>query len=348
MTFWLGLLLLGGMSLAIDPLPAVRGLPASWALRLIGYLLVTASTRDLVAASVPASADRASTVRDRRCRRCGRRQRNSRSRAPNGSSSRWCSPTCCCLSSDLSFRSQISSARSSSRFLDWLGQPCPGRPGCVRGPDGVAAASISRVSATHPGLGRALADGPAGGIGWEPSVTAMGRRSMAFRGCVPTRKSSTPESGAAVSRLSGRPMPSPRARRRVRAHRRRLRPDFRQVRFGDRRDTIMWTRHGLSICVSAAVLGCSAASAQPRWRKPPPVPGWNAVTIRGEPQDLDHLPARGTPLDHKVIFMPGVGGWKGWAITVGRDNGLVGLRRLWPRHEDLSRQLYETRPTDGG
>ncbi len=45
--------------------------------------------------------------------------------------------------------------------------------------------------------------------------------------------------------------------------------------------------------------------------------GWNGVTIRGERQDLYHLPARGTLLHHSVIFVPGVGGWKGWAITVG-------------------------------
>jgi dienelactone hydrolase len=80
----------------------------------------------------------------------------------------------------------------------------------------------------------------------------------------------------------------------------------------------MWTRHVLNICVSAAVLGCAWA---PVGAQTPastvPVPGWNAVTIRGEPQDLYYLPARGTPLHEKVIFMPGDGGWKGWAITVG-------------------------------
>jgi phosphatidylglycerol lysyltransferase len=50
-TFWLGLLLLGGMSLAIDPLPAIRGMPVSWALRLIGSLLAMAPMAYLVAAA---------------------------------------------------------------------------------------------------------------------------------------------------------------------------------------------------------------------------------------------------------------------------------------------------------
>jgi len=50
-TFWLGLLLLGGTSLAIDPLSAVRGLPASWALRVIGSLFVAAPLAYLVAAA---------------------------------------------------------------------------------------------------------------------------------------------------------------------------------------------------------------------------------------------------------------------------------------------------------
>jgi phosphatidylglycerol lysyltransferase len=51
-TFWLGLLTLGGISLAIDPLPAVRGLPASWALRTVGCLLAAAPLAYLVAAAL--------------------------------------------------------------------------------------------------------------------------------------------------------------------------------------------------------------------------------------------------------------------------------------------------------
>jgi len=80
----------------------------------------------------------------------------------------------------------------------------------------------------------------------------------------------------------------------------------------------MWRRHVLSICVVAAVLACTPPAARAQMPAPAaPVPGWNGVTIRGERQDLYYLPARGTPLHHRVIFVPGVGGWKGWAITVG-------------------------------
>jgi dienelactone hydrolase len=80
----------------------------------------------------------------------------------------------------------------------------------------------------------------------------------------------------------------------------------------------MWIRQVRNICVGAAILGC-ASTAVPAQSAAPvaPVPGWNDVTIRGERQDLYYLPAQGTSLHRKVVFLPGDGGWKGWAITVG-------------------------------
>jgi dienelactone hydrolase len=45
-------------------------------------------------------------------------------------------------------------------------------------------------------------------------------------------------------------------------------------------------------------------------------PGKNTVTIRGQKQEIHYYPATGTRLNRKVLFAPGVGGWRGWAITV--------------------------------
>jgi dienelactone hydrolase len=80
----------------------------------------------------------------------------------------------------------------------------------------------------------------------------------------------------------------------------------------------MWTRRVLNACVGAAILGCASAAVSAQAPALTTiVAGWNGVTIRGERQDLYYLPARGTSLHQNVIFMPGDGGWKGWAITVG-------------------------------
>lgn len=42
----------------------------------------------------------------------------------------------------------------------------------------------------------------------------------------------------------------------------------------------------------------------------------NRVMIRGQMQELHHHPAEGVSLNRKVLFVPGVGGWRGWAITI--------------------------------
>ena len=47
------------------------------------------------------------------------------------------------------------------------------------------------------------------------------------------------------------------------------------------------------------------------------VPGTNMVMIRGQKQELHYYPAKGTPLNHKILFAPGDGGWRGWAVTIG-------------------------------
>jgi phosphatidylglycerol lysyltransferase len=52
LTFWLGLLALGGLSLALDPLSSPPGLPTPGLIRLVGWLLVAVPVAYLVAAKV--------------------------------------------------------------------------------------------------------------------------------------------------------------------------------------------------------------------------------------------------------------------------------------------------------
>ena len=47
------------------------------------------------------------------------------------------------------------------------------------------------------------------------------------------------------------------------------------------------------------------------------MPGMNVVTIRGQKQELHYHPAKGAALHHKILFAPGDGGWRGWAVTIG-------------------------------
>jgi dienelactone hydrolase len=64
------------------------------------------------------------------------------------------------------------------------------------------------------------------------------------------------------------------------------------------------------LCVAVAFLGATAVSGQSA------EPRDNTVVIRGQKQELHHHPPTATPLNKKVLFVPGVGGWRGWAITI--------------------------------
>lgn len=44
-----------------------------------------------------------------------------------------------------------------------------------------------------------------------------------------------------------------------------------------------------------------------------------AVTVRGQPQEVYYYPATGPKLNRKVLFAPGDGGWRGWAITLAQQ-----------------------------
>lgn len=47
--------------------------------------------------------------------------------------------------------------------------------------------------------------------------------------------------------------------------------------------------------------------------------GRNVITIRGQRQEVYYYPATGAKLNRKVLFAPGDGGWRGWAITIAQQ-----------------------------
>jgi dienelactone hydrolase len=65
------------------------------------------------------------------------------------------------------------------------------------------------------------------------------------------------------------------------------------------------------LCILTALCWTTRPSAQAA-----AAAGATVVTIRGERQEMQYLPARGARLNRTVLFVPGDGGWEGWAITV--------------------------------
>ncbi|MGE0129281.1 MAG: AcvB/VirJ family lysyl-phosphatidylglycerol hydrolase [Blastocatellales bacterium] len=47
--------------------------------------------------------------------------------------------------------------------------------------------------------------------------------------------------------------------------------------------------------------------------------GRNVVAVRGQKQEIYYYPATGAKLNRKVLFAPGDGGWRGWAITIAQQ-----------------------------
>jgi len=66
----------------------------------------------------------------------------------------------------------------------------------------------------------------------------------------------------------------------------------------------------LSLSITIILALSSPAFAQAHVR------GKNSVDIRGTQQDIYYYPALGTRLNRDVLFFPGDGGWRGFAITV--------------------------------
>jgi pimeloyl-ACP methyl ester carboxylesterase len=60
-----------------------------------------------------------------------------------------------------------------------------------------------------------------------------------------------------------------------------------------------------------------ALAALPLWAQAPRL-GKNAVTVRGQPQDLYYFPGHSDskPPKGRILFAPGDGGWRGFAITI--------------------------------
>ncbi|MCS6816869.1 MAG: hypothetical protein N0A16_04995 [Blastocatellia bacterium] len=53
----------------------------------------------------------------------------------------------------------------------------------------------------------------------------------------------------------------------------------------------------------------------PIWEQTP-APGENTPIIRGQAQEIYFYPATGTRLDRKILFAPGDGGWRGFAVVI--------------------------------
>ncbi len=72
--------------------------------------------------------------------------------------------------------------------------------------------------------------------------------------------------------------------------------------------------------VVAAVLSASAVLSLGEV----PHPGKNGVSIRGQQQDVYFYPAAGQGQHRKVLFAPGDGGWRGFAITIAEQLSAAG------------------------
>lgn len=70
----------------------------------------------------------------------------------------------------------------------------------------------------------------------------------------------------------------------------------------------------------SAVLLCLACSLQAQV----PQPGHNKLTIRGQQQEIYFYPGSGTAPHHKILFAPGDGGWRGFAITMAEQMAAMG------------------------
>jgi pimeloyl-ACP methyl ester carboxylesterase len=53
-------------------------------------------------------------------------------------------------------------------------------------------------------------------------------------------------------------------------------------------------------------------------------PGKNEITIRGHRQKIYWQPAEGAGQHHKILFAPGDGGWRGFAITITKELAKAG------------------------
>src|SRR4051794_10620870 len=62
----------------------------------------------------------------------------------------------------------------------------------------------------------------------------------------------------------------------------------------------------------------AARAAAERTPARPHAAGENAVTVRGKKQEVYFYPAAEPRLNRSVLFVPGDGGWRGNAVTIGQ------------------------------
>ncbi len=72
----------------------------------------------------------------------------------------------------------------------------------------------------------------------------------------------------------------------------------------------------LAALIALTLLGSSWAQSPQR--------GKNKVTVRGQEQDVYFIPGAGAGPHRKVLFAPGDGGWRGFAITMGEQMAAAG------------------------
>ena len=79
-----------------------------------------------------------------------------------------------------------------------------------------------------------------------------------------------------------------------------------------------WNIRCLSIVITFVLWASAVAFTQV------PKPGKNQVTVRGKQQDVYFLPAAGAGPHEKVLFAPGDGGWRGFAIDMAKSLSAAG------------------------
>ncbi len=68
--------------------------------------------------------------------------------------------------------------------------------------------------------------------------------------------------------------------------------------------------HRIAACYGVMLVVAASLRAQA------PQPGKNLVSVRGQQQDVYFYPAAGVGPHRKVLFAPGDGGWRGFAVTI--------------------------------
>lgn len=80
----------------------------------------------------------------------------------------------------------------------------------------------------------------------------------------------------------------------------------------------MTPRARIAVACAFVLIACIPSLGQA------PAPGRNNLSIRGQAQDVYFFPGAGTGPHRKVLFAPGDGGWRGFAITIAEQLASAG------------------------